>query len=150
MSKVHINWEKNMKFVGADDSGIAIPMDASEIYGGQGQGVRPMELMLMSLGGCTGIEVTHILNKMRVTFDDLNIEVTGNRVEDHPKVFGDIQLIYRFTGENVPAEKVNKALQLAEQVYCSAANMMNKVAKITYSFEINGTMHEYQPNPAAN
>ena len=68
MSKVHINWEGNMKFVGADDSGIAIPMDAAEIYGGQGQGVRPMELMLMSLGGCTGIEVTQILNKMRVTF----------------------------------------------------------------------------------
>lgn len=150
MSKVHINWEGNMKFVGADDSGIAIPMDASEIYGGQGQGVRPMELMLMSLGGCTGIEVTHILNKMRVTFNDLRIEVTGNRVEDHPKIFGDIKVIYRFTGENVTAEKVNKALQLAEQVYCSAANMMNKVAKITYSFEINGTMHEYQPKPTAN
>ncbi|ABO51337.1 OsmC family protein [Desulforamulus reducens MI-1] len=150
MSKVHINWEGNMKFVGADDSGIAIPMDAAEIYGGQGQGVRPMELMLMSLGGCTGIEVTHILNKMRVTFDELKIEVTGNRVEDHPKVFGDIQVIYRFTGENVPVEKVNKALQLAEQVYCSAANMMNKVAKITYSFEINGTVHEYQPKQDAN
>ncbi|AEG60717.1 OsmC family protein [Desulforamulus ruminis] len=150
MSKVNITWEGNMKFVGTDDSGIQIPMDAAEIYGGQGQGVRPMELMLMSLGGCTGIEVTHILNKMRVTFDDLKIEVTGSRVQDHPKVFGGIQVVYRFTGKDVSADKVNKALQLAEQVYCSAANMMNKVAKIDYSFEINGTVYEYQPKQTAN
>ncbi|AQS58055.1 OsmC family protein [Desulforamulus ferrireducens] len=150
MSKVLINWEGNMKFVGVDDSNIQVPMDASEIYGGLGQGVRPMELMLMSLGGCTGIEVTHILKKMRITFEELNIEVKGNRVDDHPKVFGDIQVIYRFKGANVPAEKVNKALQLAEQVYCSAANMMNKVAKIDYCFEINGVKYEYKPKTEDN
>lgn len=145
MSKVNISWEGNMKFVGTDDTGYKIAMDASAIYGGQNEGVRPMELMLMSLGGCTGIEVSHILNKMRIKFDDLKIEVTGNRVENHPKVFGDIEVIYRFTGENIPAEKVNKALQLAEQVYCSAANIMNKVAKITYSYEINGIVYSYEP-----
>lgn len=149
MSKVNISWEGNMKFVGTDDSGFDIPMDASAIYGGANEGVRPMELMLMSLGGCTGIELSHILKKMRVQFDTLKIEVTGNRVEDHPKIFDTINVIYKFTGDNVPAEKVTKAIRLAEQVYCSAANMMNKVAKITYQFEINGTVYEYQPEKVA-
>ncbi|AEF93049.1 OsmC family protein [Desulfotomaculum nigrificans CO-1-SRB] len=149
MSKVQVSWEGNMKFVGTDETGFKIPMDAAAIYGGQNQGVRPMELMLMSLGGCTGIEVGHILNKMRVKFDSLNIEVTGERVNDHPKVFSTIHVIYRFTGENIPVEKVMKALQLAEQVYCSAANMLNKVAKITYAVDINGTTYEYAPKLAS-
>ncbi|HZK83994.1 MAG TPA: OsmC family protein [Desulfosporosinus sp.] len=144
MSKVNIAWEGNMKFVGTDDSGFKIPMDASEVYGGKNEGVRPMELMLMSLGGCTGIELGHILNKMRVVYDRLDIEVTGNRVEEHPKVFNDIQVVYRLRGKNIPADKVNKALQMAEQVYCSASNMVNKSAKITYAIEINGMAHKYE------
>lgn len=144
MSKVNITWEGNMKFVGTDESGFKIPMDASSIYGGKNEGIRPMELMLMSLGGCTGIELGHILNKMRVVYDRLDIEVSGHRVEEHPKVFSDIQVVYRLSGENIPVEKVNKALQMAEQVYCSASNMIKKVAEITYSIEINGTVHQYQ------
>lgn len=144
MSKVKITWEGNMKFVGTDDSGFKIPMDASEIYGGKNEGVRPMELMLMSLGGCTGIELGHILNKMRVVYDHLDIEVTGNRVDEHPKIFSDIHVVYRLSGENIPAEKVNKALQMAEQVYCSASNMVKKAAEITYAIEINGTAHKYE------
>lgn len=144
MSQVNITWEGNMKFVGTDDTGFKIPMDASAIYGGKNEGVRPMELMLMSLGGCTGIELGHILNKMRVPYDRLNIEVSGNRVEEHPKVFSNIHVLYRLSGENIPVEKVNKALQMAEQVYCSASNMINKVAEITYTIEINGTVHKYE------
>ncbi|MFV9511360.1 OsmC family protein [Tepidibacillus sp. LV47] len=145
MSKVNITWEGNMKFVGTDDNGHRIPMDAAAIYGGQNQGVRPMELMLMSLGGCTGIEVGHILNKMRVKYDRFDIEVNGNRVDEHPKVFSDIHVVYRLSGENISPKKVNKAIQMAEQVYCSAANMINKVATVTYSFEINGTVYPYEP-----
>jgi len=144
MSQVNITWEGNMKFVGTDESGFKIPMDASGIYGGKNEGVRPMELMLMSLGGCTGIELGHILNKMRVVYDRLDIAVSGNRVEEHPKVFKDIQVIYRLSGENIPVEKVKKALQMAEQVYCSASNMIKKVAEITYSIEINGTVYKYE------
>lgn len=146
MSQVKITWEGNMKFTGRDENGFKIPMDASAIYGGKNEGVRPMELMLMSLGGCTGIEVSHILNKMRVKYDQIDIEVNGNRVEDHPKIFSDIYVLYRFKGENIPVEKVNKALQLAEQVYCSAANVINKTTNINYAFEINDTVYPYKPN----
>ncbi len=146
MSQVNITWEGKMKFVGADDSGNKVSMDAAPIYGGENQGVRPMELMLMSLGGCTGIELGHILNKMRIVYDRLDIEVSGNRVEEHPKVFSNIHVVYRLSGENIPADKVNKALQMAEQVYCSASNMIKKVAEITYSIEINGIVHKYEEN----
>jgi len=144
MSQVNITWEGKMKFVGADDSGNKVSMDAAAIYGGENQGIRPMELMLMSIGGCTGIELGHILNKMRIAYDRFDIEVSGNRVEEHPKVFSNIQVVYRLSGENIPADKVNKALQMAEQVYCSASNMIKKVAEITYSIEINGTVHKYE------
>lgn len=144
MSQVNITWEGNMKFVGTDDSGFKIPMDASAIYGGKNEGVRPMELMLMSFGGCTGIELGHILNKMRVVYDRLDVEVNGNRVEEHPKVFSDIHVVYRLSGENISAEKVNKALQMAEQVYCSVSNMLKKVAEISYSIEINGRAYKYE------
>jgi len=144
VSQVNITWQGNMKFVGTDESGFKIPMDASAIYGGKNEGVRPMELMLMSLGGCTGIELGHILNKMRVVYDRLDIAVSGNRVEEHPKVFNDIEVIYRLSGENIPVDKVKKALQMAEQVYCSASNMIKKAAEITYSIEINGTVYKYE------
>ncbi|MTI81872.1 MAG: OsmC family protein [Firmicutes bacterium] len=145
MSKVSINWEGNMKFVGSDDN-FEVTMDAAAVYGGQNEGIRPMELMLLSVGGCTGIEVGHILNKMRVKFDSFNIEVNGNRVDEHPKVFNNIDIIYKFTGENIPEQKVNKALQLAAEVYCSAANMVNKTAKMNYKYEINGVVYEYVPS----
>lgn len=145
MSQVNVTWEGNMKFVGADNNGFKVPMDASDIYGGKNEGTRPMDLMLMSLGGCTGIEVGHILNKMRVAYERLDVEVNGNRVKEHPMVFSDIQMIYRLSGESIPIEKVTKAIQMAEQVYCSAANMMNKVAEITCSIEINGKAYKYEP-----
>lgn len=146
MSEVKITWEGNMKFVATDDNGFRIPMDASAVYGGRNEGVRPMELMLMSLGGCTGIEVSHILNKMRVKYDRFDIEVKGNRVEEHPKIFRDIQVIYRLSGVGIPVDKVNKAIAMAAEKYCSAANMINKVAKINYQLQINDTIYDYQPN----
>lgn len=146
MSKVSISWEGNMKFVGTDATGIAVPMDAAAVYGGQNEGIRPMELMLMSIGGCTGIEVAHILNKMRVQYQSFDIEVNGERANDHPKVFTNIDIIYKLTGENISPQKVNKALQLAAEVYCSAANMANKTAKINYKFAINDEVYDYQPS----
>lgn len=147
MSKVIINWEGNMKFVGKDDANREITMDASPIYGGMGEGIRPMDLLLMSLGGCTGIEVCHILHKMRLHYDSVAIEVEGERAEDHPKIFKNMRIMYRFAGPNLPAEKVYQAIKLAAETYCSVANMLNKAGSITYSFEVNGKTYSYPYRP---
>ncbi|MCS5697138.1 OsmC family protein [Desulfofundulus thermocisternus] len=143
MSEVIVKWEGNMKFVGIDEAGRQVAMDASQIYGGMNQGVRPMELLLMALGGCSGIELAHILKKMRVQFDSLLIEVEGKRAEDHPKVFENINIVYKLTGPNLPPEKVYHALKLTDEKYCSVSNMVNKAAAISYAFELNGTRFVY-------
>lgn len=143
MPEVTVKWKGNMKFVGVDEAGRQVAMDASQIYGGMNQGVRPMELLLMALGGCSGIELAHILKKMRVQFDSLIIEVEGERAEDHPKVFKTIRIVYKFTGPDLPPEKVYHALKLADEKYCSVSNMVAKAAAISYAFELNGTRYEY-------
>ncbi|KYH33527.1 OsmC family protein [Neomoorella mulderi] len=143
MAKVTVNWAGKMQFVGEDGAGHQVAMDASPVYGGENQGTRPMDLMLMALGGCTGIEVTHILRKMRVSFDKLTIAVEGERAADHPKIFTRMRVVYDFQGANIPPEKVAQAIKLADEVYCSAANMMKTAGSIEYSFKINGEEYPY-------
>ncbi|MBP2641390.1 MAG: OsmC family protein [Firmicutes bacterium] len=143
MADVRVSWQENMNFVGQDDSGHMVSMDAGPIYGGMNQGIRPMELLLTAVAGCSGIELTHILNKMRISFDSLVIDVKGQRAEDHPKIFTGIQIIYRFTGHGLIPGKVNQALKLTDETYCSVSNMVNKAAEISYSFEINGERYDY-------
>ncbi|MDN5343958.1 MAG: putative redox protein [Clostridia bacterium] len=143
MGKVTVNWTGKMQFAGDDGAGHRVAMDASPIYGGENQGTRPMELMLMALGGCTGIEVTHILQKMRVNFDGLTISVTGERAADHPKIFTSMKVVYEFRGASIPPDKIAHAIQLADEVYCSAANMMKAAGRIEYAFKINGQEYPY-------
>ena len=143
MGKVTVNWAGKMQFVGDDGAGHQVTMDASPVYGGENQGTRPMELMLMALGGCTGIEVSHILQKMRVSFDSLAITVAGERADDHPKIFTQMRVSYHFQGKNIPPEKVAQAIKLADEVYCSAANMMKAAGKIEYAFTINDQEYPY-------
>ncbi|WP_258358765.1 OsmC family protein [Moorella sulfitireducens] len=143
MGKVTVNWTGKMQFVGDDGAGHQVAMDASPVYGGENQGTRPMDLMLIALGGCTGIEVTHILQKMRVGFDKLTILVEGERAEDHPKIFTRMRVAYDFQGDNIPPQKVAQAIKLADEVYCSAANMMKAAGSIDYAFKINGEEYPY-------
>ncbi|MEW8957865.1 Protein YhfA [Moorella humiferrea] len=143
MGKVTVNWIGKMQFVGDDGAGHQVAMDASPVYGGENKGTRPMDLMLIALGGCTGIEVTHILQKMRIAFDQLTITVEGERAEDHPKIFTRMRVVYEFVGNNIPPEKVAHAIKLADEVYCSAANMMKTAGTIEYAFKINGEEYPY-------
>lgn len=143
MGKVIVNWAGKMQFIGDDSAGHQVAMDASPVYGGENRGTRPMDLMLMALGGCTGIEVTHILQKMRVGFDNLAISVEGERSDSHPKIFTRMRVTYHFQGKNIPPDKVAQAIKLADEVYCSAANMLKAAGKIEYTFTINGQDYQY-------
>jgi putative redox protein len=130
-NKVAIKWTDNMAFE-AEVNNHKIMIDADESVGGQDRGPRPKALTLVSLGGCTGMDVVSILKKMRVVFDDLNIEVEGELTEEHPKYYHTITVRYNFKGKDLPMEKLEKAVNLSQERYCGVSAMLNKVAEIKH------------------
>ncbi len=135
--EVNVKHLKGMHFVGQGVNPVDIHMDAKKEAGGEGLGASPMELLLMAIAGCTGIDVVCILEKMRVALDRFEIKVDGNRAEDHPKVFTGITVQYRFWGDNLPEDKLRRAIELSQEKYCSVSHTVNKTAKINYNIEIN-------------
>jgi putative redox protein len=131
-----IKWTGNMAFSGETPSGHNILMDASEEVGGQNSGAKPTELVLYAVAGCTGIDIISILKKMRLEPTSFQMDVKGNRAEDHPKRFTQIHIHYALEGE-LPEDKVFRAIQLSNDKYCSVSHSLN--ADITTSYSINGT-----------
>jgi len=124
-------WKSGMSFNTFTDSGFPIRIDASEDHGGANEGPRPMELILIALGGCTGMDVISILQKKRQDVTNFEILLHADRATDHPKVFTDITVEFVVTGHNVDEEAVKRAVELSETKYCSANAMLSKTAKIT-------------------
>ncbi len=133
-----VKWEGGMQFLGETQSGHQVRMDAAEQVGGKNQASRPTELVLVGLGGCTGMDVVSILEKMRIPFDSFQVDIEGDRAKDHPKVFTEIRLVYRIWGKEIPRDKFERAVTLSQERYCTVSNMLNKTARITYQLEING------------
>jgi len=130
-----------MQFVGIPRSGHAVLVDAAEEAGGFNSAPRPTELLLIAQGGCTGMDVVSILRKMRVDFNDFEMEIDGERTEEHPKFIKKIHIVYKIWGD-VPEEKFKKAIELSLEKYCSVANTLRGKADITYSYEINPKRRE--------
>lgn len=128
---VDVKWKKNMAF-DAEVNGHIIPLDADERVGGENHGARPKPLTLVALGGCTGMDVVSMLGKMRVQFDDLNVNVSGELTTEHPKYFHKIHIVYTFKGTDLPLEKIEKAINLSQDRYCGVTAMLDKVAEITF------------------
>ncbi len=116
-------------------------MDASPAIGGSGKGPRPMELLLMGMGGCTGIDVVSMLKKQRQELQDFDMEIEATRADKPPRVFTNIHIRYLLTGDLDP-EKVRRAIELSKEKYCSASIMLGKTATITYSYVVNGKEYE--------
>ena len=121
-------WQGKRHFLSLGPSGHQVSMDAKEEAGGEDKGNRPMELLLMGLTGCTGIDIAMILERMRLPMTSLNIEAKGTRKEDHPQAFTEIELTYYIDGE-IPAAKAWRAVHLSEDKYCSASASLNAVIK---------------------
>jgi putative redox protein len=130
-----IKWTGKMAFTGVTPSGHEIKMDAAEEIGGENSGARPTELLLNAVAGCTGIDIISILQKMRLEPKSFDMQVKGDRADDHPKRFTDIQIHYALEGD-LPEEKVVRAIQLSKDKYCSVSHSLN--ANITVSYSING------------
>ena len=116
----------------AEIDGFKIVLDADEAVGGENRGPRPKGLTLVSLAGCTGMDVISILKKMRVVPKYFNVEVEGELTDEHPKYYHHIHLRYIFRGENLPMAKLEKAVILSQDRYCGVSAMLLKSSKLTH------------------
>ena len=132
--KARIKLVEGMMFVGESGSGHAVVMDGAPEYGGRNLGIRPMEMLLIGLGGCTAFDVVQILRKGREQVSDCQVDVTAERAETDPKVFTKIHLEYRVAGKDLAPAKVERAIQLSKEKYCSASIMLGAIAEITHSW----------------
>jgi putative redox protein len=133
--KVKIKWIENLAFE-ADVNGHKIILDSSEAGGGENRGPRPKRLLLAALAGCTGMDVVSILKKMRVDVEEFNVVVEGDLSEEHPKQFTQMHIIYEFKGDNLPMDKLEKAICLSEERYCGVSAMYKKAIGITTEIRI--------------
>ena len=134
--KAYIKRISVMGLAGKADSNHWVCMDADPSAGGENAGARPLELLLLGLGGCTSMDVLAILAKKRVHLDDYECHLEAERAEEHPKVFTRIRIRFVFYGDAIPAEAVERAIQLSEEKYCSASAMLRKSAQVTVEYEI--------------
>lgn len=134
--KARVQWLDGRAFVGESGSGHAVVMDGSPESGGRNIGLRPMELMLLGLGGCTAFDIVMILERMREKVTALDIALEGERAKEDPKVFTHVKLIYKITGHKLKPTNVERAVKLSAEKYCSASAMFGKTATIEHSFEI--------------
>lgn len=135
--KARVKWVDNAMFVGETDSGHAIVMDGPPEGGGQNLGARPMEMLLLGMGGCTNYDVVSMLKKSRQPVLDCVAEVTAERAETVPKVFTKIHVHFVVTGrEGLKEAQVKRAVELSADKYCSASIMLGKAAEISHDYEI--------------
>jgi putative redox protein len=131
-----VRLEIGMHFDAETGSGHHVTLDAAEHGGGHNAGFRPMELLLVGLAGCTGMDVISILRKKREPVTGYEVHVVGVRAEDHPMVFVEINVVHIVTGHQIQPEAVARAIQLSEERYCGAGAMLGKVAHVTHTFRI--------------
>lgn len=134
--KTRIIWKGNVSFLAESDSGHSVLMDGAPEAGGQNAGPRPMEMLLMGLGGCTAFDVVMILKKGRHDIQDCVVEIEAQRASEDPKVFTDIHLHFIVTGKNMNSQHIERAIDLSAEKYCSASIMLKSTAKITHDFEL--------------
>ena len=134
--KARITWLEDMTYVAESASGHALVIDGPPELGGHNLGPRPMELLLMGMGGCTAIDVVNILLKARQELQGCELQIDAERADSDPKVFTTIQIRFILTGKNLSAKHVERAIHLSAEKYCSASIMLGKTAQITHTFEI--------------
>lgn len=133
--QISVIWKGNMAFE-AQIEGFKLMMDAVPASGGEHLGPTPKPLLMASLGGCTGMDVISLVRKMRQEVESLEIFLTGSITEEHPMHYEAIHLIYEFTGKELDAEKLQKAVDLSQEKYCGVADTLKRAVKVTYEIRI--------------
>jgi len=134
--KARIKWVEDVTFVGESGSGHAVVMDGPPESGGRNLGLRPMEMLLIGMGGCTAFDVVLILGKARQQVTDCVVELEAERADTIPGVFTRIHVHFIVTGSGLSDKQVARAVELSAEKYCSASIMLGKTANITHDYEI--------------
>ena len=134
--EVKLKWVDGMMFLGESESGHAVVLDGPPEIGGRNMGIRPMEMLLLGMGGCTSIDVMQILQKGRQNITDCIAEISADRVDTIPKVFSKIHVHFIVSGKDLKETVVARAIKLSAEKYCSASIMLEKSVEITHDFEI--------------
>ena len=134
--KAVVKWLDNMSFVGESESGHSVVMDGPPDSGGRNLGVRPMEMVLLGMGGCTAFDVVLILQRQRQTITDCVIELSAERAEEAPKVFTKIHVHYIVTGRSLDEKKVSRAVDMTAEKYCSVSIMLAQCVDVSHDYEI--------------
>lgn len=134
--EIEIKKVDGLKLIGTDESGHEIVIDTKKELGGHDSGISPMKLLLLSLGSCTLMDVISLCDKMRVDYDDIEVQVKGERRDKHPKIFKSIEIKYVVYGNDPDESKIKKAIDLSSKKYCSIHTMLGKSAAISSSLEI--------------
>jgi putative redox protein len=134
--KARVKWLDHMTFVGETPSGHAVVMDGPPEHGGRNIAARPMELLLLGMGGCTAFDVVQMLKKARQDVTDCVVELQAERASTVPAVFTEIHVHFVVSGRNLSDKQVQRAINLSSKKYCSASIMLGKTAKITHDFEL--------------
>jgi len=131
-----VKWLDNMSFVGESPSGHSVVMDGPPEAGGRNLGVRPMEMLLLGLGGCSSFDIVSMLKKGKQDLIDCEVEITAERADTEPKVFTKIHLHFIISGNDLSEKRVSRAIDLSAEKYCSASIMLGKTAQVTHDYEI--------------
>ncbi|MEJ2313783.1 MAG: OsmC family protein [Nitrospirota bacterium] len=136
MIKANVKYVDGLRFIGVAESGHAVVMDSSPKFGGTDQGPRPMELLLLGLGGCTGMDVAYVLRKKKQEVEDIEISLEGDMAEKEPRRFTDVKIKFTVKGKGLGREAVEKAIKLSMERYCSVKGTFEGSAKVGWSFEV--------------
>lgn len=134
--KAKVNWNKNMSFTGRAETGFEVPLDTYPAFGGENGGFRPLELMALSLVGCTAMDVLSILKKKRQELTDFEVRVDTERADEHPKVFTEANIEYLVSGHGVDEKALARAIELSATRYCPAQGMLARVFPIHITYQI--------------
>jgi len=135
--KARVKWVEAKTFIGESGSGHAVVMDGPPDSGGRDLGIRPMEMLLIGMGGCTAFDVIHILKKGRQPVADCVVELSAERADSEPRVFTKIHVHFIVSGVGLSEKQVARAVELSAEKYCSASIMLGKTATISHDFEIS-------------
>jgi len=133
---VNVKWEGGMRFLATSEEGHSVTMDAGPEGGGEGLGFHPVELVLVGLGGCTGMDIVWILKRQRQELTGLEMNVTGTRREKDPRYYEAIHVQYTVRGRKLRESAVKRAIELSEQKYCSVRGILRPEVKVTTSYRM--------------
>lgn len=134
--EARVKWIEGLQFVANTPSNHAILLDAAEAGGGKDSAVRPKELLMCAVAGCTGMDVISILGKMKVKVDSFELHVVADESEEHPKYYEKIRITYLFGGKDIPEDKVRKAVELSSEKYCGVMETLRVPVEITNEIKI--------------